>query len=402
VLFGQEADDAAIRAEHTGRHAFSSPKQYLSTHDIEDLDQPLAKEVDPTAKFTARGLLTLFLAHMLERAGDDAKQQGLPWPPRLRLARPAWEARRAQDGERTLKELVRNAFALVDSLGAQLAAQGGLPHEAALAALRSLSGKTAPADEDIFQLDASGRASVLEATAVASGTIRDTGRRVVAVADIGGGTSDFGAFMTGLPRRHVIAEIAGSSGVLREAGDYLDMQLLRYILAEAGLVSEHPAARGAYNRLRARARLNKEMLFTDGELTVEIGDDTLDVTLKGFLADKHVAAFSARLRDRFHDTLSVAVSCAREHRQPDGDRTRVEIMLTGGGHDLPMVRALHAHPSVAWSYTTPAPDLAERPQDRDFHLVRRQLAVAIGGAVRDLPMQTAPLRQASVKQRVTG
>src|SRR5438105_2989942 len=30
VLFGQEAEEAAIRAERTGRQAFSSPKQYLS------------------------------------------------------------------------------------------------------------------------------------------------------------------------------------------------------------------------------------------------------------------------------------------------------------------------------------------------------------------------------------
>jgi hypothetical protein len=54
VLFGQEAEEAAIRAERTGRQAFSSPKQYLSTHDVEDLDQPLPQEIDPTAKFTAR------------------------------------------------------------------------------------------------------------------------------------------------------------------------------------------------------------------------------------------------------------------------------------------------------------------------------------------------------------
>jgi hypothetical protein len=394
VLLGQDAEEAAIRAERTGRQAFTSPKQYLSTHDAEDLDQSLPREIDPTAKFTPRALLKLFLAHMLERAGDDARQQGLPWPVPSRIARPAWDAKRAQDGERTLKELVRDAFALVDKLGSKLASKGGLPHKVALSALKSLSRGAAAADDDdkIFKLDDRGRASVLEATAVASGTIRDSGRRVVAVADIGGGTSDFGAFMTGLPNQNVLAEIMGSSGILREAGDYLDMHLRRFILAEAGLLSDDPAARGVSNRLLARARLNKEMLFTDGQLTVEIGDDILEVTLDGFLADEHVAAFSERLRDRFHQTLSIAVSCAQKHRQPNGRRTPVEVMLTGGGHNLPMIRSLYENPSVSWTYSAPAPDLAERPEDLDFHAVRRQLAVAIGGAVRDLPRQTPPVR----------
>jgi molecular chaperone DnaK (HSP70) len=215
---------------------------------------------------------------------------------------------------------------------------------------------------------------------------------VVAVADIGGGTSDFGAFMTGLPNRHVLAEVKGSSGILREAGDHLDMHLRRYILASVGFLPDDPAARGVSNRLRSRARSNKELLFTDGELTVEIGDGLLEVKLEGFLADEYVAAFSERLRARFRETLTTAVACAKAYPQPTGQRTRVEIMLTGGGHDLPMVRALYEQPSIPWIYTAPAPDLADRPEDIDFHAVRRQLAVAIGGAMRDLPTQTAPLR----------
>jgi hypothetical protein len=137
----------------------------------------------------------------------------------------------------------------------------------------------------------------------------------------------------------------------------------------------------------ARARLNKEMLFTDGELTAELGDDLFEIKLEEFLADQHVAAFSRRLRERFHRTLSTAVTCAKSYPQLTGQRTPVEIMLTGGGHSLPMVRALCETPS-----TVPAPDLAERPQDLDFDAVRRQLAVAVGGAVRDLPTQTAPVR----------
>ena len=63
----------------------------------------------------------------------------------------------------------------------------------------------------VFERNREGSASVLEATAVAAGSIRETGRRVVAVADIGGGTSDFGAFITGLPGRDVLGEIDAPS-----------------------------------------------------------------------------------------------------------------------------------------------------------------------------------------------
>src|SRR5262249_51727222 len=160
VLFGAEAEEAAIRAERSGRHAFTSPKQYLSTHDLDELDQPLPREIDSTAKFTARGLLKLFLAYLLERAGSDAKQQGLPWPVRLRIARPAWDKKRASEGEKTLKELVRDAFALVDQLGSKLAAKGGLPHAAAHSALKALPPKAGIDEKEIFQLDAQGKASV--------------------------------------------------------------------------------------------------------------------------------------------------------------------------------------------------------------------------------------------------
>ncbi len=196
VLLGQDAEVTAIQAERGGRHAFTSPKQYLSTHDPEELDEVLPKEIDPTGKFTARTLLTLFLAHLLERASDDAARQGLPWPVHLRIARPAWDPQRARNGEAILKGLVRDAFALVDGLGSKLASRGGLSHKAALSALRSLS-HVAADDNNVFKLDDKRLATVLESTAVEAGSIRDTGRRVVAVADIGGGTSDFGAFRTG-------------------------------------------------------------------------------------------------------------------------------------------------------------------------------------------------------------
>ncbi len=387
VLFGREAEQAASRAEASGRHALVSPKQYLSTHEPEDFDALLDSDIDPTGRFSAKHLLRLYLGHLLERITHDAKQQKLPWPVPLRVARPAWKIQRADRGERILKELVRDGFALVDELGSALSAKGGVPHGVALGALARLKPMTAPQEKRIFALSDNGTASVLEATAVAAGTVRATGRRVVAVADIGAGTSDFAAFMTGVPGRNVLAEVRGSSRIMHKAGDFLDAHLQRYILEKAGLPKDAPATRGLTNRLRVRARRNKEILFSEGTLTVEVDDDgyLLEVTAQEFLADEHVTDFAQKMRDEFHETLKIAIACAKKYSPGGGFQAPVEILLTGGGHVLPMVRSLYESPSIAWTYRDAAPDLAERPEDIAFNSVRRQLAVAIGGAVRDLP-----------------
>ncbi|MGH6815629.1 MAG: hypothetical protein ACREC6_07990 [Hyphomicrobiaceae bacterium] len=392
LLFGQDAESAALDAEQTGRYAFVSSKQYLSTRDFAELDRKLPQDIDPAAKFTPRDLLQLFLAYLLERAGNDAVEQSLPWPVPLRVARPAWDPPRAWEGEKILKALVLDAFALIDKLGSKLSAEGGLPQKAALAALRKLSSEYRIKEDKIFKLTSNGSASVPEATAVAAGAIRDTGRRVVVVADVGGGTSDFGAFMTGLPRRHVVAEILGSSRILLEAGDYLDRELRRYILSAVGPLADDPVARLDVDRLRRRARRNKEDLFSYKELVVQIGGDQPEISLERFLSDRPIQAFARRLRKRFLDTLQLAVSCAESFRQPNGSEPPVEIMLTGGGHALPMVRALYEKPGIPWKYVESSVDLVERPEDLDYLDVRPQLAVAIGGAMRDLPIQTAPLR----------
>jgi hypothetical protein len=74
VVFGEEAQTAAIRGERLDREAFVSPKQYLSTREAEELDEPLKSKIDPTGAYTARQLLALFLAHLLVQAGRAAKR----------------------------------------------------------------------------------------------------------------------------------------------------------------------------------------------------------------------------------------------------------------------------------------------------------------------------------------
>jgi molecular chaperone HscA len=395
ILFGDEAQKQVERGEWSGRDAFVSPKQYLSTRELEDLADPLDPSIDPSGKYTAGDLLTLFLAHVLAQAGAAAAREKLSWPVPLRLARPAWEPRRAAAAEKILQRLLLQAFVIADFLGDKLTVPGGLADDDALIALAGAQNDERLEDPAlrrlVFELNDQGSASVLEATAVASGSIREGGRRVVVVADIGGGTSDFGAFLTGLSGHNALAEIRGSSRILREAGDYLDMLLMRYILRKASFDAQHPSARRAAQTLRRNQRANKERLFTAGELHVRFGEEVETVTVAAFMQDRGVQAFAGRLRAKFQESLTAGVECARHHSQ-GGQRIPVEILLTGGGHGLPMVMSLASAPSMEWTYVAAAPEIPDGPISEDFRIVRPQLAVAIGGAVQDLPRVTAPVR----------
>jgi len=390
TVFGLEAEADARRGQIRGRQAFASLKQHLSTHSLDELDAPLPEEIDPTGRFTPRTALMLYLAHLLERAGAAAPITSAPWPVPIRIARPAWDADRAAAGEEALKQIVISGFRLVDRFGARLSAARGISNDELLEALASVSGDSSPVSPDVFRRDRQDKVTVLEATAVAAGAIKETGRRIVVVVDVGGGTTDFGAFMTGLPGRHVLAEIDGGSNVLRKAGDYLDMLLSAFVLKQLGYDDPtDPAARGAVSDLRRRQREYKEVLFRAGEVSIEVDDMPIVVEKAEFVESARVRDFAAQLREKFSATLGVACECARSFPRP---RVPIELLFTGGGHDLPMVTELKRDADALWTTTVATPDFAERSDDPNFQAVRRQVAVAVGGAIRDLPAVTAPLR----------
>jgi hypothetical protein len=192
--------------------------------------------------------------------------------------------------------------------------------------------------------------------------------------------------MTPIKGKKTIAEVQGSSQILKQAGDYLDMQLGRMLLDRAGYRQGYTAAGGAENRLRANARGTKERLFTIGSLTVDIGEEIVGISLEEFLADNHVKGFAQRLREQFHKTLSIAMACAEANRTRHGLTPPVEIMLTGGGHSLPMVMELLRNPSVPGIYIRTNPEFIEDQGEFDAEDHRKpQLAVAIGGAMLELP-----------------
>jgi hypothetical protein len=139
-------------------------------------------------------------------------------------------------------------------------------------------------------------------------------------------------------------------------------------------------------------RANKEVLFADGEIVVRLGDDVRTVRQEAFLADPRVRAFSGRLRAKFSETLAFAIEGARQNPLDLDRQTPVEVLLTGGGHSLPMVEQFVTNPPMPWKYLAASPEIPYGLLEDGFRAVHRQLAVAIGGAVRDLPRPTSPVR----------
>ena len=81
VYFGSRAEAASRRGERSGRLPFTSPKQYLSTHALDALDERLPPDIDPTGQYSAKQLITLYLAYLLRRAEEAAKAPPPPESP---------------------------------------------------------------------------------------------------------------------------------------------------------------------------------------------------------------------------------------------------------------------------------------------------------------------------------
>lgn len=386
ILFGKSAEQAAQRQASSGRLAFSSLKRFITTSAISGIDDALPGEIDPTGTYTASQLITVFLAFVLHRAEAAAKVEKLAWPPKLRVARPAWDAERSASGEVMMRRFVRHAFILLDRLEPGLSSEAGVKHSDFKAALAEIPDTSDFPDSEIFHFTEAGTATVCEAAAVAAASVRYPGPRIVVIADIGGGTSDFSAYVTRSGRSLTLEEVPASTRTHNEAGDFLDQQLIRILVAKSGLLPEDPALKSAMIMLRLRQRELKEILFTEGQLITEVADASVILTEAEFLADAEVAAFSARLQETFYETVSVAVGAAQRAAQASFHMP-IEIMPTGGGFALPMVIDMIENLPHDWRFIAAAPDLFQS-RDPDFDHNFRQLAVSIGGALKELPRQS--------------
>jgi molecular chaperone DnaK (HSP70) len=242
--------------------------------------------------------------------------------------------------------------------------------------------------EDDVQ-DCIDRGFVPEATAVAAAAIRPDKRkrRVLVVVDVGAGTSDFGAFITvpgdGTGR---IGELQRARRVVLRGGNFLDEQVVALLKDKAGLVEGMPSAIGPLARLRREATRIKEDLFRDEEVLEDLGNGQfVSASLGELLEREPLKSFGNELWERFKETLAVATGFTRGLTNPPHS---IEVILTGGGSRLPMVQSLITRAQRESDFPVTVTDtLPGWITETNWSQLFPQLAVAIGGAMPNMPEQ---------------
>jgi hypothetical protein len=168
---------------------------------------------------------------------------------------------------------------------------------------------------------------------------------VCMVVDVGAGTTDFTMFeiFADAKRDNTIAtEVKNSEYGVPIAGDKLDTILLAYILTVAGVSRSNENYKEVLVSLRLDIRDYKERLFSANNLTyVLAGGVTGQIKLSDFLQDKAVKVFSQDLHNAFvHVLSSIHQSWIKTKIQQKNMKSKLPVILTGGGADLPMVKKL--------------------------------------------------------------
>jgi molecular chaperone HscA len=394
IYFGDRALRVSSDHNDADRECFQSPKQVLSEMEDGALDVPPAARQDPTQSFTRGELMALLLAHLIWQGHTAAQKERLNGLPRLRFARPAWRPDRVQRGEAQLLKLFGRAFAIAGTLRERLVEPDGVPTKDAKSVLallhdddglRDLVMKRVEIGED--QRDSIDRGFVPEATAVAAAAIHPekSWRRVFIVVDVGAGTTDFGAFVT-VPGKGDgrIGELRRGQRVILRAGNFLDEQVVAFLREKAGLTDGLAGSISSLAYLKREAPRIKQDLFRKGLFTEELPNGELvRANLDELLALPSLQRFADDLWERFSETLSEAVEFTRNLEPPPA---WIEVILTGGGSQLPMVRELvsRAQSDPPVKLIDAAPQWTKRTS---WSTAFPQLAVAVGGAMPVMPEQ---------------
>ena len=396
IYFGDQALEKHAQHGDPSRQCFQSPKQVLSEMAAGALDTPPPASQDPKQSFKRSELMALLLAQLVWRAHGAAQKVSMGTLPKLRFARPAWQSEHASCGEEQLLKLFARAFAIASTLRERLVDADGLDSAYARQVLNQVKDDTnllpllmrrVEVEDDVQ--DCIDRGFVPEATAVAAAAIRPDKRkrRVLVVVDVGAGTSDFGAFITvpgdGSGR---ISELQRARRVVLRGGNFIDEQVVAFLKDKAGLVEGMPSAIGPLARLRREATRIKEDLFAFEEVDEELGNGQfVSARLAELLEREPIKSFGNELWEKFMATLTVATEFTRGLTNPPHS---IEVILTGGGKGLPMVQDLINRAQRQSNYPVTLTDTTPIwIADTNWSQLFPQLAVAIGGAMPNMPEQ---------------
>ncbi|WP_146191530.1 hypothetical protein [Azospirillum humicireducens] len=387
IWFGPQAIKLSERDQDPKRQRFDSPKQAISQGDFENIQHRFVDDaINPTSvKFTVSDLIQLYLAYLTAIATACLEDAGHSAYVRRRFARPSWPADQAEWANRELSSMMARAQILADTWRNRWA--DGLLVEEARFALDELKKLTSEPAQLIIE-------PVLEATAAGNSALRraSPSRSLCMVVDAGAGTCDFGLFYIVRINDTLlrVAEVSGSSVVLRQAGDTVDRMLVDAILAKEALRIGSAEYDNVLVDLKKRIRGWKEKLFRDGHLDYQLTNDGAGVIkVSEFLARDEVRRFQDALERRFRESLE-GISDSWNAAAQNG---RIHVLLTGGSANLPMVKQLSEGVVEANGTHFLRERLDALPDwiGLDYpELVPEfgQLAVCIGGAAENLPRLT--------------
>lgn len=374
--------------------------QYIHGPDSERKDVLLTPRQNPSSTpLSAADILALFLAYLTDMAVTEleARSKASRYVLR-RFTIPAFERDKPRQVSARLVGLYREAALLADHFHGRWS--DGIPAneaKAAITAARSLAMNAAPLVEPM---------GVAEPVAAVSSVTRERngergGRSLVAVVDIGAGTTDIGTFTVGARAGDplVVQPVSNSSKALEKAGNHLDQLLHNHIVAR--IKEENPALPPSQlNAIKASLNLakraNKERLFRDGRLSLPIqGGMPIELDLETFQASPGYCQFLQEVRATFVESLKGVDASVLETEAHNG---MLAVFLTGGGATLPgLADALKPQIQVTARVThvrvsRPIPKWVTDRGQAGFTAQFSQLAVAIGGASRTIPTHlTAPL-----------
>lgn len=339
---------------------------------------------DPSQSFFQSDILTLYLAHLMYLTKTALESKNVSKNTLRRFAHPAWKDTHKEGNENAMKIMMAQAIVLARSLKDKLlVSMSVVEARAALDEMQTL-------DHSKLPLNLIDR-PVREATAAGAGALlggRPNSREPYLIIDVGAGTTDVAGCICRTNdewERPRVWEVTSAADAIKSAGNILDDALLKLALQKCGLFAGSAEYQAAAISVRRDKRLYKEQLFDNGSVVIEMPTgDIVTIELPEFLGYPPVVDFTQRIR-ALVGKAAIAVA---------GDYNQVNLVATGGGATLPMIRDLAEEGaeydgrrvSIFWRESIPDGVAEEYP---DLVAPYSQIAVALGGCLPILPEQRA-------------
>jgi len=296
------------------QEAYSKSSAKLWLKDPGMLSQIEVQELELTREHLLVGLLAYALV-VTSRANLKVVLKG-----HVRVAHPIWEQEKQKESNLALLRITDKAIALAES---------GFQNPLPAAALQRVAKMTISVEPGSRSVD------VIEPIAAAQQLIpyQENLRRIVAVIDVGAGTTDIGLFTCKEPDVRGGTKLSQSAIVpltsarsLMKAGDLVDQTLLRLLFGKAQRLTMEDK-----REAEAEIRRLKEQLFKEGKLayqgcTIERKELERNDDLQGFAREVR-ANLEQMIFEKLPEVKSTTVS--KSFQVP-----YVEVIMAGGGAGL--------------------------------------------------------------------